>query len=81
MVHRFVIYPFSHTMLLIDITEIGRPNEIFPPEGNIQMVPTIHFQSWQHVETYLLQNGADANALAKAIADGKRGRISVLSIV
>jgi hypothetical protein len=37
--HRFVVYPLNHTILLVDLTEIGIPDEIYPQEGKLQMVP------------------------------------------
>jgi hypothetical protein len=53
---RLIVYSLSHTWLVVDITAIGLPNEIYPKEGNEQMVPTLRFQSWKHVKQYLFGN-------------------------
>jgi hypothetical protein len=79
--HRFVVYQLSHTILLVDLTEIGLPNEINPPEGKFQMVPSIRFQSWKSAEAYLVKMGADANALEQTDAVIHKGIPHILTIV
>ena len=79
--HRFLLYRLSHTILVVDISEIGLPNEIFPPEGKRQVVPTIRFQSWKDVERCLLGFGADAQSLKSASGRFERDGFDVLTIV
>ena len=74
--HRFIIYSFSHTILVVDITEIGLPTEIYPPDGKRQLVPTLRFQSWRDVEQHLSSLGADAEVLGNLHTIG----LSVLTI-
>jgi hypothetical protein len=80
-IRRFIIYPLSHTILLVDITEIGLPTEIYPPEGTLKTVPTYRFNSWRFAEEFLLKMGADAKVLGKITAQIAKGTIDVLTIV
>ena len=36
MKHRFMIHALNHTYLVVDITSIGPPTEIYPEEGKEQ---------------------------------------------
>ncbi|MGA3026275.1 MAG: hypothetical protein ABSF98_16035 [Bryobacteraceae bacterium] len=65
MKHRFLVYSLSHTWLVVDITQIGLPTEVYPEEGKQRTVPTLRFRSWQHVEQRLLSLGANSEVLAK----------------
>ncbi len=65
MKNRFLVYRLSHTILVVDISEIGLPNEIYPPDGKQQMAPSRRFQSWKDAEPYFQSLGADAEALEK----------------
>jgi hypothetical protein len=81
MKHRFLIHNLNHTTLLVDITEIGLPSEILPPEGKSQPVPSLRFQGWQAVEQHLLRLGAGQDALIR-LRDGlKKIGVAVLTIV
>jgi hypothetical protein len=51
MKHRFLLYRLSHTVIVVDLTEIGLPTEIYPPGGKKLMAPTLRFQTWKDVET------------------------------
>jgi hypothetical protein len=62
MEHKFLIHKLNHTFLLVDITEIGLPIEIYPPEGKMQLVPSLRFQGWNHVDKYLSDMGAERKA-------------------
>lgn len=44
MKHRFLIHELNHTVLLVDITGIGLPTEIYPYEGKSHSVPTLRFK-------------------------------------
>ncbi len=81
MKHRFLLYLLSHTIVVVDITEIGLPTEIYPPDGKRQMVPTVRFQSWTDVEHYFLSLGADAETLEKISAQFNKAGFGVLTIV
>ena len=77
--HRFLLYRLSHTILVVDITEIGLPL-IYPRDGKRQMVPTIRFQSWRDVEHYLLGFGADAEVLQSTSANFSKTGFDDLTI-
>jgi hypothetical protein len=67
--------------VVVDITTIGLPNEIYPEEGKPQMVPTLRFQSWKNVEQHLRVSGATAEMIENTSALLKKMSIAVLSIV
>lgn len=77
MKYRFLIHSLNHTVLVVDITKIGLPTHIFPPEGEEQMVPSLRFQSWRQAEEYLRGLGADQ----KAIEAARAGHTAVLTVV
>ena len=80
MKYRFLIHNLNHTTLLVDITSIGLPNEIYPPEGKSQTVPSLRFQGWAHVEKYLIELGADDGALQRLKEALKKADSGVLTI-
>ena len=79
--HRFLVHELNHTILLVDITEVGIPTEILPPEGKTQSVPSVRFQSWHAAEEYLLRRGASQEVLG-TLRDGlKKAGVAVLTVV
>ena len=60
---RFLLHSQNHTMLLVDITEVGLPTEIYPKGGKEQTVPLLRFQTKSDAEEYLHGLGADAETL------------------
>jgi len=76
MKYRFLITALNHTFLIVDITAAGLPNEVFPPEGKPQTMPSLRFQNWNHVERYLSDLGAGGKSLNDDCApeDNKRRR-------
>jgi hypothetical protein len=81
MKHRYIVYPFSHTTLVVDITDIGLPTEIYPPEGKRQIVPTLRFQSWRDARQSLAESGATEEMLEQASTQIKASGLAVLTIV
>jgi hypothetical protein len=63
MKYSFLIHNLNHTTLLVDITAVELPNEIYPSEGRLQTIPSLRFQSWASAEKYLIELGADERAL------------------
>jgi hypothetical protein len=80
MKHRFLIHSLNHTPLLIDISEIGLPTEIYPPEGKSQPVLSIRFQSWRNAEDYLSRLGATRELLEPLAENVKKAGTAVLTI-
>ena len=79
--HRFLLYRLSHTVVVVDLTEIGLPMEIYPPDGKRQMVPALRFQSFKDVERYLLSLGADVEGLGKTSGQFHNTGFGLLTIV
>jgi hypothetical protein len=80
MKRRFLIHSLNHTSLVVDITEIGLPTEIYPPEGKLQPVPSLRFQNWHSVEEHLLGLGANRKSLDCVVETLKRTSVAVLTI-
>lgn len=80
MKHRVLLYRLSHTILAIDITDIGFSNEAFPDEGKLQMVPSLRFRSWNNVQRYLESLGADQEIIESG-SRIQRNDFAVLTIV
>lgn len=70
----------SHTTVLIEVTRLGLPIEIYPPEGQPQTVPTIRFQNWEDARRYLHSLGATGEALSTAEAMLKKCSFASLGI-
>jgi hypothetical protein len=79
--HRFLVHGLNHTILLVDITEIGLPTEILPPEGKTQSVPSLRFTSWHDAERHLLARGASQEDLSKLRDRFKLAGVAVLTVV
>jgi hypothetical protein len=79
--YRWLVYRLSHTFLAIDISGIGLPNEIYPPNGKEQSVPTRRFQSWKDAESYLRGLGASDDSMTQLSAHLNRGGFGVLTIL
>jgi hypothetical protein len=77
---RFLIHSINHTILLVDITSIGLPTEIYPPEGKAQDLLSLRFQTWQEAERFLLRLGAAELPLEKANSWLKKMGLAVLTI-
>ncbi len=80
MKHRFLVHTLNHTILLVNITEIGLPGEVYPPEGKAQPVLSLRFQTWHDAEQYLLGLGASQGALTKTVESLKKAEIAVMTI-
>jgi hypothetical protein len=79
--HRFLVHELNHTILLVDITEVGIPTEILPSEGKTQSVPSVRFQSWHAAEEYLLRRGTSQEVLS-TLRDGlKKAGVVALTVV
>jgi hypothetical protein len=80
MKHRFLIHLLSHTVLIVDISEIG-PLRINPRAGNTQMVPALRFVAWREASQYLTAKGANAEALEQTSAQLQKTGQAVLTVV
>ena len=80
MKHRFLIHSLNHTTLLVDITEIGLPTEVYPPEGKSQAVPSLRFQTWRAAEQHLLRLGASQRSLSATVESLEKAGVAILTI-
>jgi hypothetical protein len=78
---RYLIWEVNHTIVLIDATPIGLPNEIYPPEGKRQSLTCLRFQGWTPAERFLHADGADAKALSRVRKEHMGSGVSVLTIL
>jgi hypothetical protein len=76
----FLVHSLNHTALLVDISEIGLPTEVYPPKGKSQPVPSIRFQSWRDAEDYLRGLGADQGLLETTAKSLSKAGVAVLTI-
>lgn len=77
---RFVIFPLNHTAVVIDVTELKLPDAILPPEGNLEMVPSLRFNSWDLARAFLAEKGATEELLLSADEHMRKGISKVLTI-
>ncbi|MGA8742739.1 MAG: hypothetical protein WB561_16250 [Terracidiphilus sp.] len=80
MIERYIIHPLNHTILLVDISAIGLPSGVYPPEGDLKMVPSYRFQNLSSATEFLLKRGAGVDELEKASTTASKGAIFVLTI-
>jgi hypothetical protein len=80
MKHRFLIHELNHTVLVVDVTEIGLAREIYSPEGRPHTVPTLRFQSSRDAELYFLGLKVGQNSLNAAIRTLRKAGVAVLTI-
>jgi hypothetical protein len=79
--NRYLIHLINHTALLIDITPIGIPSEVLPPEGEERALSSARFRSWKFAEQFLLKEGADPKQLRKAEDTLNATSLAVLTIL
>jgi hypothetical protein len=80
MKHRFLAHALNHTILLVDITAIGLPVEVYPLGGKPQTVPTLRFQGWSHAKQHLHDLGASEDRLDEIEDILRRASVAVLTI-
>jgi hypothetical protein len=81
MKHRFLLHSLSHTIVAVDITEIGLPTEIYPRDGQRRVVPAVRFQSWNGAAQHLSALGADTKMLEETSVQLQKTSVAVLTIV
>jgi hypothetical protein len=80
MKHRFLLHSLNHTVLSVDITEIGTPKTVIESEGQKQAVPSIRFRTWSHAEEYFTKLGANSDSLVKVADNLRKTNLAVLTI-
>jgi hypothetical protein len=80
MKHRFILYTLSHTLVLVDISEIGLPTEIYPPTGKPQPVSCLRVQTQHDAMDYLRGMGATQESLDIATEKLKKTEFAVVTV-
>jgi hypothetical protein len=80
MKHRFLLHSLSHTLLAVDITNVGPSVGVYPRAVEDQAVPTVRFQSWEDAERYFLASGADGALIERTFAQLRETGVAVLTI-
>lgn len=80
MISRFLIYPLNHTVLVVDLSEIGLPKGLYPPEGDLKMIASYRFHNRSYAERFLAAKGANPEELQKTLSRVDKGMIQVLTI-
>jgi len=81
MKHRFLVQLLSHTILVVDITSFGPPNQVIPEGGEEKKVPALRFRSWQHASQYFRDRGAESQTLESLLSSLKHSGVEVLTII
>ena len=79
MKHRFLLHSLSHTILVVDISEVGMA--IDPKTGNTQMAPALRFINWNDAAQYFRANGADGETIERTHAQLDKNSVAVITIV
>jgi hypothetical protein len=77
---RYFIHAINHTILVVDATPIGLPEEAYPPEGKKQSLISFRFQTWEAAENFLAMAGASPKSLSGTRNTLKATSIAVLTI-
>lgn len=78
---RYLVHNLNHTTLLVDITPVGLPSEIFPREGKLQTLQSLRFQGWSAAEKHLRKQGAgdrELQALKESLAKSGAGVLTII---
>jgi len=78
--NRFLIHELNHTILIVDITPVGLPTEVYPPEGKNQELMALRFQGWERAEEFLQDRGADLKLLGQTRDSLRKSSVAVLTI-
>jgi hypothetical protein len=78
--HRFLIHEVNHTILLVDISTVGLPTEIYPPEGKRQELSSLRFQSWESAEQFLQERGATSDCLSRTQEWLRKSSVAIVTI-
>ena len=77
----FIVYEVNHTILLIDMTSISLPREVFPPEGKAEDLLSLRFQAWRHAEKFMLDGGASRDSLDKTRESLNKNNFAIINIL
>lgn len=77
---RYLLFLVSHSVLLVDASSVGAPNEILPKEGKAQTLSSLLFGSWQRAEKHLVESGASHDDLVKTRDSLEKTSVALVQI-
>ena len=81
MKHRFLLHSLNHTILVVDITEIGTTIEIEPRTGNTKFVPALRFVNWKEAEQFFRAKEASEDCIESTRAMVNKSGVAVMTVV
>lgn len=79
MIYRFLFHELNHTILAVDISEIGIPDFKIETDGHKQSVLSVRFKSWTDLEAYFAKFGVKSQ-LTRVQEDLRRSSVAVLTV-
>jgi hypothetical protein len=80
MKHRFLVHSLNHTVLTVNITEIGLPNQHIEAGGQRYSVPSIWFKSWSDAEEYFSKLGVKSEELVRLRENLRKTSLAVFTV-
>ncbi len=80
-VHRYLIFTLSHTVILVDAISARGATEILPPEGKAVTFPGLHFRSWEWAEKFLLEKGASQDLMRETRDQLRKTSLALVQIM
>jgi len=81
MKHRFLLHSLNHTILVVDITQIGTTMEINPSTGNTKLVPALRFANWKETEQFFRAKEASEDCIESTHAMLNKSGMAVMTVV
>ena len=81
MKHRFLLHSLNHTILVVDITEIGATIEIKPRTENTKFVPALRFVNWKEAEQFFRAKEASEDCIESTRAMLNKSGVAVMTLV
>jgi hypothetical protein len=80
MKHRFLLHSLNHTILCVDVSNVGIPVEIISDAGETRALPSVRFRTWSSAEQHFLGLGAKEESLRTTDKLLKKHGVAVLTI-
>jgi len=81
MKHRFLLHSLNHTILVVDITEIGTALETKPRTENTKLVPVLRFVNWKETEQFFRAKEASEDCIESTRAMLNKSGVAVMTVI
>ena len=81
MTHRFLLHSINHSLLVVDISQVGVASKFQPQTGIVEMVSALRFINWEEATLYFREKGADDETIRKSSAMLIKTSAAVMTIV